>query len=138
MTFPKISTFPKASPGPYERQMGRYILAVLDVFAGRVPDSESHSHVRQLVADEDHWSAGHAVFNEVRRRCLTAAHHKDDLRAAQYALEESCCQAVYNSTEPVDPFDACSPFFVVPQAMGLAALLRASLDEIANVFTAAG
>ena len=138
MTFPQISTFPKASVGPYERQMGRYILAVLDIFADRVPDSESHSHVRQLVADEEHWSAGHAVFNEVRRRYLTAAHHKDDLRVAQYAFEESCCQAVYNSIEPVDPFDACSSFFVVPQAMGLAALLKVSSENIANVFTGAG
>jgi hypothetical protein len=115
--------------------MGRYILAVLDVLAGRVPDPESHSHVRQLVADEDHWSAGHVVFNEIRRRYLSAAHHKDDLRAAQYAFEESCCQAVYNSTEP---FDSCSPFFVVPQAMGLAALLRVSPEDISNVFKAAG
>jgi hypothetical protein len=138
VAFPKIESFSKTNPGPYERQMGRYIMGLLDLFTGRVPDTESHSHVRHLAANPNYWSAGHAVFDEIRRLYLTAVDRKNNLCSSQYAFEESCCQAIYNATDPVDPFDASSAFFVVPQALGLVTAIGASLDEIAHVFRTSG
>src|SRR4051812_1347414 len=60
----------------------------------------------------DRWSAGHAVFDEVRHRLLGAMKAKDRARECQYGFEESCCQALYNATDPPDPFDPGSAFFV--------------------------
>lgn len=134
MGFPDIDRFPESHPGPYERQMGRYIVALLRVFAGRVPDAESHACVVELAANPSRWSAGHAVFDEVRHRLLAAMDSGDRRRSAQYALEESCCQAVYNATAPPDPFDPSSAFFVVAQALGLARLIGVPLDAVAGVF----
>ena len=133
MTFPNIHTFPESHPGPYERQMGKLIADLLRLFAGRVPDTESNVRVAELSATPNRWSASHAVFDEVRQRLLAASSAKDKAREWQYALEESCCQAMYNATDAVDPFDPSSAFFVVPQALALARAAGVPLAEVVAV-----
>lgn len=86
MAFPDIGTFPESDPGPYERQMGRMIAGLLAVFADRIPDSESNARVAELAGNPSRWSAGHAVFNEVRGRLLTAMATKERARGCQYIL----------------------------------------------------
>jgi hypothetical protein len=134
MAFPDVDNFPETDLGPYERQMGGYLVGLLNVFAARVPDAESHSHVAELAAKPSRWSAAHATFDEIRARSLEANGPADAIRRAQYAFEESCCQAMYNAADPPDPFDPGSAFFVVPQALGLARLLALPLDAVADVF----
>src|SRR4051812_1719892 len=72
MAFPDIHGFPTGHPGPYELQRGGSIAAFLRLFAGRVPDAESNARVSELASEPAGWSAGHAVFDEVRRRLLVA------------------------------------------------------------------
>ena len=134
MGFPNIKSFPESHPGPYERQMGEYIGGLLRVFSGRVPDTESNAQVLELAGTPGRWSAGHAVFDEVRHRLLAATKAKAEAREWQYSFEESCCQAMYNATEPPDPFDPSSAFFVVAQALGLAQAIGIPLDVLAAVF----
>lgn len=133
MPFPDIEGFPESHPGPYERQMGRIISSLLLLFAGRVPDCESHSRVTELAASPSRWSAGHAVFDELRKRLLAAREAKDRQRESQYHFEESCCQAMYNATDPFGPFDPGSAFFVPAQAFGLAFLVGVPTDEVVAV-----
>ena len=132
MSFPDISTFPRSRPGPYELQMGRQISKVLSVFADQIPDAESHQCVADLMATPQHWSAGHAVFREVRKRLLEAMAREDGAHAAQYFLEEACCQAVYNATDPQDAFDSSSPYFVVPAAFQLAHQIGVPVDALVH------
>lgn len=120
MAFPEISKFPQSYPGPYELQMGNLIANLLILFAGRVPDAESNAHVTELAVTTARWSAGHAVFDEVRKRLLAAMEEKDRIRQSQYHFEESCCQAIYNATNADDLFDPSSAFFIAPQAISLA------------------
>jgi hypothetical protein len=133
MAFPDIHRFPKSHPGPYERQMGCFIAALLRLFVDRVPDSESLACVLELASDPARWSAGHAVFDEVRSRLLAAQNAKDGPREGQHAFEESCCQAMYNATDPTDPFDPGSAFFVAGQAIGLARTFGLPLEEVVAV-----
>jgi hypothetical protein len=133
MAFPDIHGFPTGHPGPYELQMGRTIAALLRLFAGRVPDAESNDRVSELAPEPTRWSAGHAVFDEVRRRRLVALDAKDRPRELQHHFEESCCQAVYDATEPPDPFDPGSAFFVAGQAIGLARAVAVPVEEVIAV-----
>ena len=133
MGFPDLSQFPTSHPGPYERQMGEFIAGLLRLFRGRVPDSESNSSVLDLAAIPDKWSAGHKLFDEVRHRLLAAMKVKDYARCAQYNFEESCLQAMYNATEPIDPFDPGSPFFIAGQAIGLARESNVPIDAVIGV-----
>jgi hypothetical protein len=133
VAFPDIRGFPESHPGPYERQMGGMIVGLLRLFGGRVPDAESNARVAELAGNPARWSAGHAVFDEVRRRLLAAAAAKDRAREWQHHFEESCCQAMYNATDPRDPFDPGSAFFVAPQALGLARVVGVAVAEIVAV-----
>jgi hypothetical protein len=137
VAFPDIGRFLGSRPGPYERQMGGMIAGLLRVFAGRVPDAESNARVGQLAAHPARWSAGHAVFDEVRGRLLAATAAKDRPREWQYHFEESCCQALYNATDPPDPFDPGSAFFVAPQALGLARVVGVAVEEVVAVLAPA-
>jgi hypothetical protein len=113
--------------------MGEIIARLLQVFDGHVQDAESHARVVELVASPSLWSAGHAVFDEVRRRLLIAMRAKDTTREWQHYFEESCCQAVYNASDPRDPFDPGSAFFVAPQAFGLARAVGVPVAAIVGV-----
>src|SRR5262249_13219690 len=135
VTFPDTHTFPKSHPGPYERQMGGYIADLLRVFVGRVPDAESNTRVLELATTPDRWSAGHAVFNEARHRLLGAMRAGDGAGDGKSGFEEPCCQALYNATDPPDPFDPGSAFFVAGQALGLARMVGVPVEAVVAVLT---
>jgi hypothetical protein len=133
MAFPEIGKYPLSYPGPYEENMGRCIAGLLHLFRGRVPDPESVARVIELATTPDRWSAGHAVFDEVRTRLLAAIDAKDEPRQAQYSFEELCCEAIYNAAEPNDPFDPSSPFFVAGAALGLAKVVGVPISSVVAV-----
>jgi hypothetical protein len=133
MAFPDVRGFPASHPGPYELQMGGVITALLRLLAGHVPDPESNTRVLELASDPTRWSAGHAVFDEVRRRLLAAMKAGDGPRELQHHFEESCCQAIYNATDPLDPFDPGSAFFVAGRAIGLARVAGVPVERVIAV-----
>jgi hypothetical protein len=133
MPFPDITLFRPSHTGPYELGMGEVIGRLLDLFRDHVPDAESAAHVGELAATPRLWSAGHAVFDEVRRRTLAAIKAKDAARLAQYGFEEKCCQSLYNATDARDPFDASAPFFVAPAAFRLAEAVGLPVDAVVSV-----
>ena len=129
--FPKLDSFPRSHlSGPYPRQMGASIASLLKLFQGKVPDAETNAHVLELAVTLDRWSAGHALFDVVRGRNLAAMNTKDDVRCAQYSFEESCLQAMYNESNPDDPFDSVSPYRVVPGAIGLARAVGVPVESV--------
>lgn len=134
MPFPEIETFPLSHPGPYERGMGKIIGRLLALFRDHMPDAESADRVAELAANPSRWSAGHAVFDEIRGRLLAAIKDKDETRSRQYGFEEACCQALYNATAADDPFDPSAPFFVAPAAFRLARAVGVSGEAVAAVF----
>ena len=133
MAFPDIHKHPQGDPGPYEHQMGRRIAELVRLFSSGVPDSESNARVLELAVTPRRWSAGHDVFDEVRRRLLAAQKAKDGLRERQHYFEESCCQAMYNATNPQDPFDSGSAFFVAGEALGLARAIGTPIEAVVAV-----
>ncbi|MBX9693667.1 MAG: hypothetical protein K2Z81_14865 [Cyanobacteria bacterium] len=126
-----FSKFPVANVGPYERSMGANIRRLVLVFEGRVPDSETNQQLLKLLACPEQWTAGHAVFDWVRNRLLDADKRKDKQRQAQYCFEEACCQAVYNVTDPQDPFDPSAAYWVIVHAMHLARTVGVPIESVA-------
>ena len=131
MSFPDLSKFPVAHPGPYERQMGRCIVELLQLFQSRMPDLESSQAILELAMAPERWTAAHKYFDIIRSRYLAASAPVHRKRAAQYCFEESCLTALYNSTGPSDPFDSSSSFFVAPMAIALARVVGLPIEEVA-------
>lgn len=137
MVFPDIHGYPESNPGPYERQMGQVIAALLRLFSGQVPDSESNARVLELADTPGRWSAAHRLFDEVRPRLLAAMGAEDTSRFAQYDFEESCLKALYNATEPDDPFDSPSAFFVAGGAIGLSRAVGVPVEAVVGILAPA-
>ncbi|MCA8994943.1 MAG: hypothetical protein KDA69_08030 [Planctomycetaceae bacterium] len=114
-------------PSPYPRQMGASIAALLRLFEGKVPDADSNAFTLELALNDDRWSTGHAFRDVVRGRLLAT---NDKIKSAQYTFEESCLEALYNETQPDDPFDSVSPYWVVPNAIRLAKLVGVPLESL--------
>jgi len=127
LLFPIFALYRTCHPGPYERGMGEAIVRLLQLFKDHVPDQESNALVLKLATNSSKWTAGHAVFDKVRDRLLDT---DDQNRTAQYNFEESCCKAIYNASDPSDPFDPSSAFFVVPEALSLANVLGIPVEAV--------
>lgn len=130
MPFPDPAEFATSRPGPYEESMGETIVRLLRALSRCSPDRESNACVAELAANPERWSAGHAFFDEVRDRLLDASDRGERLLVRQYSFEEDCCKAIYNAVNPEDPFDASSPFFVVPSAIYFAMDAGVSISDI--------
>ncbi len=117
------------TPSPYGLEVGTSIEALLHLFSNKVPDQESNQQLLAL-AESKKWSSAHALWGQVRDRCLRASKSNDDIRCQQYRFEESCLETLYNDTDPDDPFDSISPYWVVPSALGLATTLSIPIDDV--------
>lgn len=108
----------------YELEMQKDMVALLKLFAGKVPDPESHSWVLELARNRRQWPKGHELFDRVRERYLGAidagAQADDRIREAQYCFEEVCLQSLYNESHPRDPFDPLTPYWILKNALVLA------------------
>jgi len=133
MAFPDIHACPVGQPNPYERNMGVVIKELLRLFHDHVPDTENATAVLELASTQQHWSAAHGVFDEIRTRLNAASTANDETRAMQYVFEELCCKAMYNATDANDPFAPSAPFFVACAAIRLAQSVGLPTDSVVAV-----
>jgi hypothetical protein len=117
----------------YEAGMQADILALLRLFAGRMPDPQTHAWVVELAADRDNWESGHDVFDRVRTRNIDAIDLNDHVRECQYCFEEVCLMSLYNETDTLAPFDSCSPYWVIKNAIALARVLGMPVQDVIGV-----
>lgn len=106
------------------------IVALLALFQGRVPDSETHVWVTELAKDRRKWSAGHEVFDRVRDRNLRAIRERDRIRECQYCFEEVCLKSLYNETGALDAFDSDSPYWIIKNAIALARVVGVPVEDV--------
>ncbi|MCP3882818.1 MAG: hypothetical protein GY701_31145 [Sulfitobacter sp.] len=119
--------------GGYTGVAQAQMLALVELFDGRVPDAEVHQHLTALIADTGRWREAHGYFGEVRRRLNAST---DRVGQLHYSFAEACLKTVFNETPTKAPFDNISPFWVVPAALALAAELRMPLESVAACLTA--
>jgi hypothetical protein len=122
----------------FEPRMQAEILALLQLFRARVPDAETHAWVVELASDLNRWRSGHDVFDRVRTRNLRAIDASDRIGECQYCFEEVCLQSFYNATSPADPFDSCSPYWVIKNALILARAVGVPIMDLAAIVSPEG
>ena len=117
----------------HQLKMQADILALLVLFRGRVPDQKTLLWSEELAANPDTWEQGRRLFAAIRDRNLQAIREKDHLRECQHCFEEVCIQSLYNETHPDDPFDACSPYWVIKNALILANALHLPAQDVVGI-----
>ncbi len=117
----------------YQNQMQDDILGLMRLFRGLVPDAESHGWVSNLASNRSEWGRAKEVFDRVRRRNLAAISSKDRVASVQYYFEEVCLQSLYNETAVDDPFDSCTPYWIIKNALDLARRLDVPEARVVRV-----
>jgi hypothetical protein len=114
----------------YEARMQADILALLQLFRDHVPDTETNAWVIEVAGGYANWPKGHDLVHRIRKRNLKAIDSRDYVRECQYCFEEVCLQSLYNETHPRAPFDSCSPYWVIKNAIVLARVVGVPVQEV--------
>ena len=109
---------------------------LIDLFAPRCADRSTLDELRQMLADDRSWPAAHDLFDRIRHKTLEAERQHDQLLEMQYLFEEICAKTLYNLSYPRGPFDADSPYWIVPNAFALARRLGIDNADILRIIAA--
>lgn len=83
-----------------------------------------------MAGDPKSWRLAHDLFQRIRRKSLETERHRDEKLDAQYGFEEACAKTLYNMSQMPAPFDADSPYWIVPNALAAARQFQISEQEI--------
>jgi hypothetical protein len=110
-----------------------YLQGLVDLFLARCIEKSTMEELKELLSNQDRWIEAHLLFDRIRRKALDAVKRKNSLLASQYSFEEICAKTMFNLTDTDAPFDADSPFFVVPIALHLARALGMADKEVIRI-----
>src|SRR5712692_11090404 len=100
---------------------------LIEMFAARSHDRSTLDELHGMISDHQTWHKAHGLFQRIRQKTLAAERRNDELGDCQYLFEEVCAKTLYNLSGEPAPFDADSPYWIVPNALSLAR--RMSIDE---------
>lgn len=112
------------------------MLGPLTLFETKCEDTQTLRQLIELANDPARWKTAHALFSHIRQKTLAAEKRGDDLARKQYAFEEICAKTLHNLSRESAPFDADSPFWILPRAVefGLA-LGITDLGEVSSLLS---
>ncbi len=109
---------------------------LVDIFIRHSLESETLIELRRVVDDRAQWRGAKGLFDRVRHKTRMSEHRTDAALNAQYAFEEACAKTLYNLTHPAAPFDADSPYWIIPSALAAASHYAIPESEIVATFKA--
>jgi hypothetical protein len=108
----------------------------VEMFAARTTDRSTLDELQRMFADRGTWHKAHDLFQRIRIKNLQASRRGDAQLEAQYCFEEVCAKTLYNLTGRPEPFDADSPYWIVPNALATARHLGIDERDIVKVVAA--
>jgi len=93
---------------------------LIELFAARCEDRATLNELAAMAADHKRWTKSHDLFDRIRGKSLKAGRARNHSLEVQYLFEEVCAKTLYNLSNSPAPFDADSPYWIVPNAIALA------------------
>jgi hypothetical protein len=106
---------------------------LIAIFALRCSDRTTLEQLAAITPVRGDWPKAREIFQHIRAKSLRALRMNDPLLEAQYRFEEVCAKTLYNLTGSNAPFDADSPYWIVPYAISLARQLGIDDAEVLRV-----
>jgi hypothetical protein len=116
----------------YGGDIVRGIRELCDFFATHCEDRQTLEVLARVASDRALWHKGRALFEAARAKSRGQARESEVL-VAQFRFEEICGKTLYNLSGRPAPFDADSPYWVVPNALKLARALGVSESEVTSI-----
>ncbi|RAZ84361.1 hypothetical protein DPM33_31795 [Mesorhizobium hawassense] len=108
---------------------------LLEFFRPHLNDTETLDRLRNMIDDRGAWPRAHHLFDHIRHKTLRAERAKDAAAETQYLFEEACAKTLFNLTHTNAPFDADSPYWIVPNALMLARTLGLDPMTVQEIVT---
>lgn len=106
------------------------------LFAPYCRDSETLDQLHRMLGNRGTWTNAHDLFDHIRRKTLKAERAKKHALICQYLFEEICAKTLYNLSGKSAPFDADSPYWIIPNAIYFARAVGVADAEIVNIVAA--
>jgi hypothetical protein len=90
---------------------------LLTKFAEHSPNPARFIELLACLDNPDMRRLAKGLFDQARRNFRTASAEGNRPREVQCRFEEVCAKVIYNLTQPTAPFDADSPYWIVPTAL---------------------
>ena len=107
--------------------------SLIGLFADHCEDRQTLDELLVMIEDHGRWPKAHALFDRIRKKTLRAEREPTSALNAQYVFEEICAKTLYNLSGSAAPFDADSPYWIIPNAFALARRLGIDDDDILRV-----
>jgi hypothetical protein len=111
---------------------------MFELFSSHCPERETFDWLQKAAADKGTWQKAHGVFSHIRNKTVKAERAGREAAATQYLFEEICAKTLYNLSGGPAPFDSDSPFWLLPNAIGLARCLGIPDADVLDCITIQG
>jgi hypothetical protein len=107
--------------------------SLVNYFTQHCVERSTLNELWEILMERNRWWEAHDLFQRIRRKNLEAARQGDQILEAQYHFEECCAKTVYNLSGESAPFDADSPYWIIPCAFRLARMLQIDDQEFLQI-----
>ncbi len=106
---------------------------LLGFFLPHCRDGETMVELSVLLQHEKDWIKAHYLSTRIRAKTITAIKTGDLKGEAQFSFEEICAKTLHNLSESKKPFDADTPYWIIPLALKLAKVLELDSRKIVEI-----
>jgi hypothetical protein len=100
------------------------------IFAEKSTDRSTLDELHKMASDRGSWHGAHDLFQRIRLKNNDVIRRSDAKLEAQYCFEEACAKTLYNLPNSPAPFDADSPYWIIPNALVTARQFGIAESEI--------
>ena len=109
---------------------------LIRLFSSHCRDRDTLDQLHRMIGNDKSWSRAHDLFSQIRRKTLKAEQAGDQFLTCQYLFEEIIAKTLYNLSGESAPFDADSPYRIIPNAIAFARRVGVQDAEVINVVAA--
>lgn len=106
---------------------------LLGLFRPHCRDTETMEELRALLRNEKEWVRAHYLSTRMRTKAIQAAKNSDLKGELQFAFEEVCAKTLHNLSDSKKPFDADTPYWIIPLALKLAKVLEVDEHKVLEI-----
>ncbi len=104
----------------YNKSVAAAISEMVVFFIPHCGDVATLLEIKVMAEDPTKWKKAHDLFDRIRIKTRTAVERNDSTLQHEYKFEEICAKTLYNLSNYPAPFDADTPFWVIPIAVKFA------------------
>jgi hypothetical protein len=106
---------------------------LLVLFRPQCRDVETLDELRMLLHEPRDWVKAHYLSTRIRTRALGAVKQGDLKGEMQFSFEETCAKTLHNLSDSKKPFEADTPYWIIPLALKLAKVLDIPEHQVVEI-----